>query len=169
MPASVSAPAPRGVLRASPAALWRRVAAWVIDGALLAAVVALYLKVALALTHHATPATSTTGIDWIANRVASLGGLLVHGLVLGAAVGLVYSALCHALGGQTLGKRLLGIRLVDGRGRSPSLPVCVLRGVLQVISAGALMLGFLLALFTRRRQALHDALTATYVVRPLPR
>jgi hypothetical protein len=42
----------------------------------------------------------------------------------------------------------------------------VVRALLSLISAGAFLGGFWLAIFDRRGQTLHDKLTRTFVVRP---
>jgi uncharacterized RDD family membrane protein YckC len=182
-PAPVAAPAPvaqvaqapavkpRGgdieVVRATPAALGVRLAAWLVDGAVIGVVLFLYLKVAQAVMHHPPPPTTETGLDWLVNRVDAYHGVLKYGLGLAAALSFVYSSLFHALGGMTPGKRLFGVKLVDRTGKPPSLGRCALRSALALVSGAALFLGFIMALFDRRRQALHDKLTFTYVVKPL--
>jgi uncharacterized RDD family membrane protein YckC len=175
-PALIAEPAPEPprarpeaaeVIRASPAGILRRGLAWLVDAALVALVIAAYLKVAQGLMHHPPAPTNTTGLDFLVNRIDAYQGIIKYGLMLGAVVILVYSSLFHALGGRTPGKRLAGIRLVDGTGRPPALWVCLMRAGFSLVSAGALTLGFALALFTRRRRALHDALSGTYVVRVL--
>ena len=144
-----------------------RLAAWLVDGAVIGLVLALYLQAARMLMAHPPAATSETGLDWLVNRVDAYGGVLKYGLGLCAAVAFVYSALFHTLGGMTPGKRLFGVKLVDRTGRPPSLGICALRSALSLVSGATLFLGFFLACFDRRRQALHDKLTATFVVKPL--
>ncbi len=155
------------IIRATPAALWRRLGSWIIDGAIIGAVMFLYLKAAQALMHHAPPPTFETGLDWLMNRIDAYQNILKYGLGLAGAVGFVYSSLFHSLSGSTPGERLFGVKLVDGTGKTPSMGICVLRSALSLVSAGTLFLGYWMALFTRRRRTLHDALTATYVIRPL--
>lgn len=155
------------VFRASPAPFFKRAAAWLVDALFIGLVLALYLKIAQALMTHPPPPTSETGLDLLVNRADAYQGVLKYGLLLGVTVGFVYSALFHAMGGRTPGKRLLGIRLVDRSGRAPTLTRCVVRAGLSVLSFALLLLGFFYAGFDRRRQALHDKLTATFVVRPL--
>ena len=118
--------------------------------------------------HHPPPPTAVTGLDWLANRFDAYQGVLKQGLGLAAALAFVFSALCHALGGKTPGKRLLGVVLVDKSGRPPPIGVCVVRAALSLVSMGLLSMGFFMAFFDRRRRALHDQLSGTYVVRILP-
>lgn len=154
------------VIRASPAPIGVRVGAWLVDGVVLALFGLAYLKVAQMLMVHPPAPTAETGLDWFVNRVDAYGVVLRYGAGLCAALAFVYSSLFHALGGRTLGKRLFGVQLVDATGRAPSLGRCALRSLLSLASAAFLFLGFFLALFDRRRQALHDKLSGTWVVRP---
>lgn len=172
-PAPVAASTPAAppeveIIRASPASIFKRLGAWVIDAALIGLVLVGYLKIAQALMHHPPPLTNTTGLDWLVNRIDAYQGIIKYGVFLGAVIGFAYSALFHALGGRTPGERLFGIRLVDRTGRAPSLGRSVVRSLLSVVSFFLLLLGFFMAFFDRRRQALHDKLTATFVVKPLP-
>lgn len=64
----------------------------------------------------------------------------------------------------TLGKHLAGIQVSDEMGRKISLKAAVIRNVLKAISSVLLFVGFFFALFTRRKQALHDMLADTFVV-----
>ena len=61
----------------------------------------------------------------------------------------VYATLAHALAGATLGKWMMGLRVVGPDGRRPSLARSAARAALGAFSAALLGLGFLLALFTR--------------------
>jgi uncharacterized RDD family membrane protein YckC len=155
------------LIKATPASIFVRMAAWAVDGAILAAALAIYIKVAQVVMHHPPPPTTETGLDWLVNRVDAYQVVLKYGLGLSAAMAFVYSALSHSLGGMTLGMRLFGVRLVDVTGKPPSLGRCAVRAALSVVSFGALFLGFIWALFDRRRQALHDKMTSTFVVKLL--
>lgn len=64
----------------------------------------------------------------------------------------------------TLGKHLMGIQVVDTAGRRISLRASIIRNVLKFASSILLFIGFFFALFTARRQALHDILAETTVV-----
>ena len=67
--------------------------------------------------------------------------------------------------GATYGKRLMGLRVVDDRGRKLSFARASLRYVAKLASAAPLMIGFVMALFTARKQALHDLIAETLVVK----
>jgi uncharacterized RDD family membrane protein YckC len=91
----------------------------------------------------------------IADRLASAGDLA---LFAGYFIGL------HATTGQTLGKSLLGLRVVRLDGGPLGVPASALRMAGYVLSAIPLGFGFWLAAFPPRR-ALHDYLGGSIVVR----
>lgn len=80
-----------------------------------------------------------------------------------------YPLICEAVNnGQTLGKRLMGIRVVSIEGVAPSLGAYVLRNLLLLID-GALFLGGLVGLLsillTTNRQRIGDLAAGTLVVK----
>jgi len=172
-PPRISAPAGRpassaGVEEhhAQPAALWRRALAFTVDAALILGIMALYLLVASAIVGPTT--THLTGLDaWMA-RAHAMEHVLIPGLVLTLLLSLVYSAVAGFLWeGRTVGRRLLGIRLVDRSGLAPAPARAIARALLSALSFALFLGGFWLALFDRRGQTLHDKLTSTFVVRPV--
>jgi len=80
--------------------------------------------------------------------------------------GVVYFTLLTGDGGQTLGKRLLGIRVVGSGGAKVSYGRAFARslGYLLSIFFGT-FLGFLWALWDPRKQAWHDKVAGTRVIR----
>jgi uncharacterized RDD family membrane protein YckC len=107
------------------------------------------------------PATGLDGLlDLVAReQVIVLSVAAVVTLALGA-----YATLAHALAGATLGKRLLGLRVVGRDGVRPSFARSTARSALLVLSVVLLGLGVLLALFTRSGRGLHDLVARTWVV-----
>jgi uncharacterized RDD family membrane protein YckC len=92
------------------------------------------------------------------------GALLIPAAWLGIPV--LYWALMQSSPRQaTVGKALLGLKVTDASGGRLALPRSLAREVCKYISAAPLMIGFLLAGFTKRKQALHDFFVATTVVR----
>lgn len=66
----------------------------------------------------------------------------------------------------TPGKMLLRLHIVDARtGGKPNTPQCVLRYFAYLVSSIPFGLGFLWIAFDRRKQAWHDKLAKTIVVR----
>jgi uncharacterized RDD family membrane protein YckC len=64
----------------------------------------------------------------------------------------------------SLGKRLLGLKVVGDKGERLSLAAAAGRNLLKILSAATLLVGFLMAGWTRRKQALHDMITESFVV-----
>jgi uncharacterized RDD family membrane protein YckC len=85
-------------------------------------------------------------------------------LAMGAAVAGLYFFIFHALRGQTPGKRLLGVKVIDAWGERPSLGRAALRTVGYAASALLCSIGFLWIGFDREKRGLHDWLAGTYVV-----
>lgn len=64
----------------------------------------------------------------------------------------------------TLGKHLVDIQVTDTMGRRISLRTATVRNILKFISSLLLFIGFVFALFTQKKQTLHDLLADTVVV-----
>lgn len=141
-------------------ATWRRAGAWAIDaGPLVAGVV--YLGVSLLAP---TGSGVAAGLDGLLDLLAREKDVVLSLVALLALALAVYATLAHALAGATLGKWILGLRVVGPGGRRPSLARSAVRSGLAAASFALLGLGFLLALFTRSGRALHDLLARTWVV-----
>jgi uncharacterized RDD family membrane protein YckC len=65
----------------------------------------------------------------------------------------------------TFGKRVAGLIVTDLHGQPISLGRAAGRSAAKALSFGTLYIGFLLALITPRKQALHDLLAGTLVLR----
>lgn len=88
-------------------------------------------------------------------------------------IGLVVLMLYWILGDASryrgsLGKRVLGLEVVDERGQRLTLATAAGRNLLKILSAVLLLIGFLMAGWTKRKQALHDMITGSYVVADTP-
>ena len=65
----------------------------------------------------------------------------------------------------SVGKLALGLRVVDQHGETPSLPVSIGRNAGKLLSCFTLLIGFMMAGWTARKQALHDKIAGCYVIR----
>ncbi|HEY6867286.1 MAG TPA: RDD family protein [Candidatus Eisenbacteria bacterium] len=83
----------------------------------------------------------------------------------GLGVWLYFAALESSGWSGTPGKRVLGLRVTDSSGAHIRFGRATGRLAGKLLSAVPLGLGFLMAAFTARRQALHDLLAGTLVVR----
>ena len=63
----------------------------------------------------------------------------------------------------TIGKKLLGIKVGDFQGKRISIGKAALRLFGKWISGQILLIGYLMAFFTKNKQALHDLLAKTIV------
>lgn len=65
----------------------------------------------------------------------------------------------------TPGKRTLGLRVLNANGTQPGIVRASARYLLHFLSILILGIGFLMAIWTRKKQTLHDKLAGTVVVR----
>lgn len=68
----------------------------------------------------------------------------------------------------TVGKRILGLQVTDADGDRMSFVLALMRSLAKIVSSIPFGLGFLLTAFTARKQALHDIIVKTVVVRSGP-
>lgn len=84
------------------------------------------------------------------------------------ALPLLYYGVCESLWGQTLGKAILGIVVVDGRGRRPNAWRSAARTLFRLVEINPFLFGGLpaglVALLNPRRQRLGDLVAGTYVI-----
>ena len=139
-----------GRARAGYAGFWRRFAAYVVDMILLGTVEgALFFGILSA--QHA---------DLDAFRNAALASSLL---------GWAYFALLESSPLRaTLGKLAIGIWVGDVHGDPITFTRASFRYWFKAISALSLTLGYVIAAFTPRKQALHDLLAGTLVLRAIP-
>jgi len=84
------------------------------------------------------------------------------------ASGILYIVYCIFMlsqyNGQTLGKRLLNIRVVNQDGTTPDVRTATIRSFSTILSGLVLCIGYIWALFNPKKQTWHDILANTYVV-----
>jgi uncharacterized RDD family membrane protein YckC len=88
----------------------------------------------------------------------------VFGGLVALAVLLSYDFLCESLFGQTVGKALLGIRVVRKDGGPLHLAAVATRNVLRLVE-NVLFIGPIMVLVTRGRQRLGDVVAGTVIAR----
>jgi len=79
--------------------------------------------------------------------------------------GWLYFAILESTFQATLGKRALGLKVTGIDGEPISFGRASLRYFGKILSAAILSIGFLMAAFTKKKQALHDILASCLVIR----
>jgi len=80
----------------------------------------------------------------------------------------LYYALLESSAWQaTLGKKALGLEVTDMQGMRISFGRATGRFFAKIISSIILFIGFIMAGFTEKKQALHDMIAGTLVIRKL--
>jgi uncharacterized RDD family membrane protein YckC len=127
------------------AGFWRRFAAYIIDNILISIVFSILVFVLGAIADDA-------------------------GIVIGYVIGIVgtfgYFAYMESSESQaTVGKIALGIQVTDLNGQRVSFGKALGRNLAKILSTLILYIGFIMAAFTEKKQALHDMIAGTLVVK----
>jgi len=131
------------------ASFWRRLGAYVIDGILMNLLQLIWILPAMA-------GGMTSGDEDSAQLVVTLGGFVASVLY--------FTFMESGKSQATLGKRWLGLKVVDENGQRITPGNAFGRFVGKVPSIMLLGIGFLMVFWTKKRQALHDKMAGTYVV-----
>jgi uncharacterized RDD family membrane protein YckC len=165
---SAAAPQPiaRGqrVLRVRAAGVVRRLLAAIID-ALLVSTVALGATLAAALALGVSlPGSKQLGPDFVLAGLLDRNPMALGALGLLAGMSALYQIYLGGILGQTVGKRLLHLRVISSRGYAPGPLLGCVRFAALLLSLAPVGLGWLWCLFDREHRALHDHLSGTYVI-----
>jgi uncharacterized RDD family membrane protein YckC len=110
-------------------------------------------------------AAAMAALGWLGLPVYQRVDYNAFGMVIVVLLLWLYFALLESSRLQaTLGKRALAIKVTTLDGGRIGFWRATLRTVAKYLSAVILMIGFIMAGFTRRRQALHDLIAGTLVV-----
>jgi uncharacterized RDD family membrane protein YckC len=140
------------------AELWRRVAAAIVDVAVLAVLSFVLGVVAGLLAFGLFGDAALDGLERFLSGPARTPLALV-------VFWLYFAPLESSRLQASLGKRLLGLRVTDLDERRLSFLRATGRFLGKLLSVATLLIGFLLAAFTARRQALHDLVAGCLVLR----
>jgi uncharacterized RDD family membrane protein YckC len=137
---------------------WIRFLAYVIDNILIF-LGTVFLSFVAGLATGLGGVTSSMGTDEIENLAT------VFGFMIGVFTGLFYFTFFTGWSGQTPGKRLLGLKVIQTTGEPVTYKKALLRYVGYIVSFVLLGLGFLMIAFDRRKRGLHDLLAGTLVIK----
>ena len=136
------------------ASFWKRMAAYLIDGfiyKLITFVISFAFGLAL-------------GISGAPDIIASLVGIIIS-----VVVWVIYYNVSESSSWQaTIGKKMLGLKVTDLNGQRISFWRAIGRNLGKIVSAILLCIGYLMCLWTEKRQCLHDQMAACLVLDETP-
>lgn len=146
------------------AGFWRRLVAALIDGVAVGLLWFVMSGLYAFVTSRILETTAFSPDGVALDRALSL--ISAGRWVMGALLALVYFAIPEGTRrGASLGKAAMRLHVARTDGAAAGLGRSVLRTALKPLSAAPLMLGFLMAGWNRRKQALHDLLSRSVVLR----
>jgi uncharacterized RDD family membrane protein YckC len=147
---------------------WRRVGAYLLDGLILGIPGGIVNSaVSAAVPKETTSCTGFEGDRYLCEQPTGAGVAIIVVVAIALfAAGVAYYAYFHGKSGQTLGKRVVGIAVVD---RQTGAPIGIGRAVgryfATILSGVVCGLGFLWAAWDSEKQTWHDKLVRSVVVR----
>lgn len=152
------------VLRVRAATFPRRLAAAIADALIVVIVTAGLTCAAGVALGVPLPKAKELGPDLLVAGLLDRSPMAVGALGLLLGIGALYQIYFGGITGQTLGKRLVRVRVISNRGTPPGAARGMLRFAALLVSLIPAGLGWLWCLFDRERRALHDHLCGTYVI-----
>jgi uncharacterized RDD family membrane protein YckC len=142
------------------AGFWRRGGAWLIDTVLL---VIVFIVLSFVGSLFAFISLLSSGQDITNDNASAVTFALV--LIMFVLTWLYYAGLESSPWQGTIGKRLLRLVVTDMRGQRIGFGRATGRYFGKILSALILLVGYIMTAFTARKQALHDLMAGTLVVR----
>lgn len=152
------------VLRVRVSGFGRRFVAAVIDGFLLVSSSMIVTLLTALVLGAPLPHLREIGPDLLVAGILDRNPMAVGTIGLFVGLTILYQLYSAGMTGQTLGMRLMGIRVISSRGRPPGAALGMIRVLALAVSVLPGGLGWLWALFDREHRALHDHLAGTYVI-----
>ncbi|MBI3583237.1 MAG: RDD family protein [Nitrospinae bacterium] len=156
----VSEPIPAETVKAG---FWRRLPAFIIDNIILqilTEIIITPLKLNLDINE-----TSFSSIEDI---IQNLDTFIIYGLsaiAIYMTISCLYFTLFHGSTGQTIGKKIMGVKVVPVEDGMMTYRKAFVRYIGYGISEIPLFLGFLWIAFDKNKQGWHDKIAGTYVVK----
>lgn len=166
----VAVPAPQTQpLTAAPvkqryAGFWIRFVAYFIDQLLISVVSFVFVVMGIVFSVGSISSLSELDDPDPAAIIAMVGGWIIFGILSTIAQWLYFAMMESSSMRGTLGKLALGLQVTDAHGKTISFGRASGRYFGKILSGLVLMIGYIMAGFTARKQALHDLLADTYVV-----
>ena len=137
-------------------------------GSRIVAIIVDLIILSLVVVIIALPLGLSAGLSAMGNPAqlfAARSAFFVSFMVLNVLVWLLYFTYFEGTTGQTLGKKIMGIKVVKENGDQPSFMDALIRTILRIIDGIAFYLvGFIVILVSEKKQRLGDMAAGTIVV-----
>jgi uncharacterized RDD family membrane protein YckC len=148
----------------------QRLIALIIDGIIIGMIQAFIITPILAVVgigiasdvQNADSMSEAEQLGMIGSLMATMGTVI---LVVYAIQILYFSIMESSKFQGSVGKMALGLKVVDMNGNPISFGTAFLRSIGKIISGAVMCIGYLMAAFTDKKQALHDMIASTLVVK----
>ena len=148
------------------AGFWLRFVAALIDGIIIGAVT--WPVVAILGLGAASSVENMESMDE-AQAMSMAGSMMAMGFAFQFSffvIQTLYFTLMESSGKQaTVGKMVLGLKVTDVNGNKLDFVKALIRNVCKLISGFILCIGYIMAGFTEKKQALHDMIASTLVLK----
>ena len=154
------------------AGFWLRFVAIIIDGLILGAINFVLLAPVMGMIGMDLASgmsyDNMQGMDYsdIVGTLKTLVMAVALGNLVGLVVKILYNSLMEASKFQgSVGKIALGLKVTDASGNKLSLVKAILRNIGKIVSGMILLIGYIMAGVTEKKQALHDMFVGALVVK----
>ena len=145
------------------APLWYRTLANLIDFIPLITIYTMVL-VATGLASPNLPESRWSAFDAFVDLLIARPFFLLPPILIWLGLVFVYTLTLELTLGQTIGKRLLNLVMVDRYGRRPEAIMVLIRNLLRIVTLLTLGLGYIWAAFDTERRTFHDWVSGIWVV-----
>lgn len=142
---------------------WRRTVAFLIDKTILnlTSLILFFIGIlALGLGIHSSAYVFSTEIF-----IKLTGSFLASYYIMATLLNVLYFTYFHGTTGQTIGKKILGLKVVQSTGEPMTPGIAFLRWVGYIISGLILYLGYIWIAFDGKKQGWHDKIAGTCVIK----
>jgi uncharacterized RDD family membrane protein YckC len=147
-----------------------RLVAMLIDGLIIGCIQGIIITPILAAMGLGIASTVSSGEELSDEATVGLIGAIIAAVgsivLIVYAISLFYYAIMESSKAQaSLGKMALGIKVTDLDGNRISFGKAFLRAIGKLISSSIMLIGYIMAAFTEKKQGLHDIIASTIVVK----
>lgn len=152
------------------AGFWLRFVAYIIDAIIIYVVqsfvfIPLFAMFGFSFASQLSNPEAMTEAEAI-GMIGPIMGMMGATMILGIVISVAYWSIMEASKLQaTVGKLALGLIVTDAQGNRLNIGQSIIRNLSKIISSMILLIGYIMAGFTEKKQGLHDMIANTLVVK----